>query len=184
MPVTGSPDFGRTRRTPEEVHADAQAAKAYWASLEQLDDAARAAVIREGTRPDLPGNGPPADLHRPASLERATGHLPSPQVRVKELGAASEREHRERQLWLERIEHPTHSLQRRLRAEAAALAEELAHEPDLRPRYVRGEVHPVGMSYQRALEIAVACLAREEQLHGVAPTRHRRPGEALPVLSL
>jgi len=187
MPVTQSPAFGRTRRSPEEIRVDALAAEAYWTSLEQLDAARRTAIMREGTSSDAASLVQTRDTEGSRSdfFGRGTSPLPPPPRLWDGRGADNpEQERRERLLWLERIEHPTHVLLRRLRAEGRTFAQEVAQGGHVQPRYVRGEVHPAGMTYQRALEIAIACLDREAELQGTTASRPVQYSEVLPAPSL
>lgn len=52
MPAVHFPELGRTYRSAKDILADANAAEVFWASLDQLDDARRAAIIREAALSD------------------------------------------------------------------------------------------------------------------------------------
>ncbi len=168
MPATEPLQFGRTVRSADSVRADAQAARDYWTALEHLSAARRAAILRERTQPTQ-RDEQSAGTTESAQSESFVFTMPAPRLGPAERESALER--RERHLWLERVEHPTHQLLRRLRTERDKLEREVSEQGKPPPRYVRGEIHPSGMTYQRALAIAIACLEREAELNGAANAR-------------
>lgn len=176
MSATDSAPFGRTARSADEVLANARAAAEFWAGLEHLDDARRSGILREAE----PGPFPRAEA-LPTPPPPTAASLPPPRLGRQEHDRELALDHRERQLWLERAAHPTHQLLGRLRAERDAIHTEAARHPRPHVRYVRGEIHPAGMSYRQALDIAIACLDREAELVGESGGAWARLDDATPV---
>ncbi|GAA1740735.1 hypothetical protein [Microcella frigidaquae] len=177
MSATHPAPFGRTARSADEILADARAATDFWAGLEHLDAARRNAILREAEpsrQIDVPMSSPPP----------AAALLPPPRLGRQEHAREHALERRRLQLWLERATHPTHQLLSRLRAERDAIRTEASEPRRPRVRYVRGEINPVGMSYQRAPDIAIACLDREAELAGEPMATRARVVDGLPALGL
>ncbi|PZR02988.1 MAG: hypothetical protein DI536_36545 [Archangium gephyra] len=176
MSATYPAPLGRTVRSEDEILDDARAADAFWAGLEHLDEPRRAAILREAN--PVP-SGPVDALSSPATPIATS--LPPPRLGRREHDRELALERRRLQLWLERATHPTHHLLNRLRAERDAIHSEASESPRPRVRYVRGEIHPAGMSYRQALDIAIACLDREVELAGESEGTQTRPDNATPV---
>lgn len=132
----------------------------------------------------------PDEAQRRAFVDEQTADLmPPPRLWNRNTWVGREQERHERRLWSHRIQSPAPRFLRRLRTEVDAIEREVARaslearsqliDPyELRSqrwerlvarRYTPGRINPVGMSYQRALQIAVAYLDRQEELTGITP---------------
>jgi hypothetical protein len=139
----------------------------------------------------------PDEAKRRAFVDEQTADImPPPRLWNRNTWVGREQERHERRLWSHRIQSPAPRLLRRLRTEADAIEREVARaglearsqfidpselrtqrwERLLARRYTPGRINPVGMSYQRALQIAVACLERQERLTGISPRPRRNTG--------
>jgi hypothetical protein len=149
----------------------------------------RAAAVPESSARD--------DTRRRAYVDEQTADLmPPPRLWNRNTWVGREQERHQRRLWTSRIQSPPPRLLRKLRQEGEAIEHEVARaellsrsqlvdplelrhrrlERLLEHRYIPGKISPAGMGYQRALQIAVACLEREDRIAGVRPVERRLAG--------